>query len=1141
MPPALDAQLPRLTEDSFPGMLANVIAGRVANRLDLGGANYTVDAACASSLTAVDVACKELVAGTSDLVLAGGADLHNGINDYLLFSSVHALSPSGRSATFDRSADGIALGEGVACVVLKRLDDAVRDGDRVYAVIDGVGSASDGRALGLTAPRPEGQRAALTRAYGMAGVSPARVGLVEAHGTGTVVGDRTELRTLTEVFTEAGAEVGSCALGSVKSQIGHTKCAAGLAGLIKAALAVHHGVRPPTLHLRSPNAAWEAEHSPFAFHTAARPWAAPPASRIAGVSAFGFGGTNFHVVLRTHDQAPAAHALDLWPAELFLFRGASPDAAVRAASALLDQIDATPAARLRDFARGAATKADVAALRGDRVWLAVVAADVAQLRDRLRLALAGGTGEGVFTADVEETGSVAFLYPGQGSQRPGMLADLLVAFPELHRYLELGAKWADALYPPAAFDSSAEAAQKARITDTAVAQPALGVVELAATDLLASVGVRPDAVAGHSYGELVALTAAGVFDPADLLVASAARASAILGEVRDGDAGAMAAVSAPAEEVEAVLADVPVVAANRNSPAQTVVSGPTAAVVSAVEALRAAGWSVKQLPVACAFHSPLVAGAGEVFRQVLDGMPLRAPTLPVWANRTAGTYPGSADAVRFELAAQIGAPVRFAEQIEAMHAAGVRVFVEVGPGRVLSGLVPAVLGDRPHRVVHLGEGLPGFLTALARLAVAGVDVRTGPLVRGRDAVDPSAVPAVPGWTVDGHLVRRADGTIQPGALCPAQRITEPIVPEHQPTPVSSDALVADFLRTSREMIAAQRDVLMTYFGATGVPLPAPAAPIAPSAPVMLEAIARPAVVPIPTTVHTAPPEPVAVDVLRTVVEVVAERTGYPVEMVEPDLDLEADLSVDSIKRAEIAGEIATRLGLDAGAGAALEALSAARTAAAIADLIEERSGKAPEHTSPEPIAATPEPAMATSEAPASAGTALQPVAASAGAAPLVIAPERLVFEEHELPAPNLDARGMRVVVVGARDGVVAGALRAAGVEVGGEVTGAVVVHLGALEADESLLPEEFPRIQSLLAAGPRGLLAVDRRQVGAVTGLRGFFRTLARESRTWRPRSSRFRQTPGRRLWPLPCLPNSPPPTTSPWCSPVPARGAVCG
>ena len=279
LPPELDRALPTLTEDSFPGVLANVIAGRIANRLDLGGANYTVDAACASSLAAVDLAVKELVTGGSDVVVCGGADLHNSINDYLLFASVHALSTSGRCHTFDADADGIVLGEGVAAVVLKRAADAERDGDRIYAVIKGVAGASDGKSLGLTAPRKEGQIRAVERAYRQAGVSPAEVGLVEAHGTGTVVGDRTELATLTDVFGRAGAAPGGCVLGSVKSQIGHTKCAAGMAGMIKAALALYHGVLPPTLHLQRPNPAWDPATSPFRFLDAARPGPRPVGSR----------------------------------------------------------------------------------------------------------------------------------------------------------------------------------------------------------------------------------------------------------------------------------------------------------------------------------------------------------------------------------------------------------------------------------------------------------------------------------------------------------------------------------------------------------------------------------------------------------------------------------------------------------------------------------------------------------------------------------------------------------------------------------------------------------------------------------------------------------------------------------------------
>ncbi|MBW5482424.1 beta-ketoacyl synthase N-terminal-like domain-containing protein, partial [Streptomyces bambusae] len=360
LPPGLDAQLPRLTEDSFPGVLANVIAGRIANRLDLGGANCTVDAACASSLAALDLACRQLRDGDSDMVLCGGADVHNGINDYLMFASVRALSPTGRCRPFDAAADGIALGEGVAALVLKRLEDAERDGDRVYAVVKAVGAAGDGRSLGLTAPRPEGQRRALERAYAKAGVEPGQVGLVEAHGTGTVVGDSTELAVLTDLFGAGAA--GSCGLGSVKSQIGHTKCAAGLAGLIKAARAVHAGVRPPTLHLDRPNPVWRADSSPFFFDTEARPWTVPVERRVAGVSAFGFGGTNYHAVLTGHrDGTEPEHGLEQWPAELFCFSGTDRDAAARSMARLAARLEDNDTAgrpwALRDLAAEVAREA----------------------------------------------------------------------------------------------------------------------------------------------------------------------------------------------------------------------------------------------------------------------------------------------------------------------------------------------------------------------------------------------------------------------------------------------------------------------------------------------------------------------------------------------------------------------------------------------------------------------------------------------------------------------------------------------------------------------------------------------------------------------------------------------------------------
>ncbi|MFJ9786718.1 SDR family NAD(P)-dependent oxidoreductase [Amycolatopsis sp. NPDC101161] len=1131
LPSALDDQLPRITEDSFPGVLANVIAGRIANRLDLGGANYTVDAACASSLTAVDVACKELTAGTSDLVLCGGADLHNGINDYLLFASAHALSPTGRSATFDSAADGIALGEGVACVALKRLADAERDGDRVYAVIKGVGAASDGRALGLTAPRPEGQHTALTRAYRNAGVSPARVGLVEAHGTGTVVGDRTELGTLTKVFTEAGATPGGCTIGSVKSQIGHTKCAAGLAGLIKTALALHTGVKPPTLHLSAPNPAWDAETSPFVFQTAAQPWAAPAAERIAGVSAFGFGGTNFHVVLGAHDSVPPALSADEWPAELFVFGS---DAAVRDLLALASDVPAGQQPwRLRDLALSASLRA-----QGRPVRLAVVASTVDELTGLLRQALAGQDVPGVHRADDTEPGEVAVLFPGQGSQRPGMFAELFVAFPELQRYLRLDPPTADVVFGPAVFGEAARQALADSVTDTRVAQPALGLTGLAAFRLLTRAGVRPAMVGGHSYGELTALAAAGALTPEALLHASHARAAAILGAIPAGDPGAMAAVSASASAVGSVLTGSAVVLANHNSPSQTVISGPTADVEAAVGQLRAAGFGAKRLPVACAFHSPLVAAAGETFGRDLDAIGVVRPAVAVYANRTAAPYPESPDEIRGELAAQVGSPVRFVEQIEAMYAAGARVFVEAGPGVVLARQVGAILGDRPHRTVGFEQpgrrGLPGFLGALAQLAVAGVGVETGWLFRGRDAVDAASVPRPkrPGWTVDGHLLRTADGAIPAGALRPASRVSLGVpaaVPES-----TAEAMVTDFLRTSREMIAAQRDVLLGYLGTE--------APIAVSAPVpVIEAL------PAPVAVHV----PVERPVLETIVEVIGERTGYPVEMIEPDLDLEADLSVDSIKRAEIAGELATRLGL---AGGDIEEFAKARTAAAIAELVgavrPAVAADAPSTTSGHSVLETVvevigartgypvemiEPDLdleadlsidsikraeiageltvrlgagdveELAKARTAAGIAEmfaaggepaanhgEPAADRSEPQPVIVAPKRYVMTEFDLaPATAPDLAGSRFLVLGS--GVRAEAVRAelaahgAEAEIGDDVRPGFDGYLH-LPGGDAVLPAAFPLYQAILAEKPRWLLTA-----GPAEGLRGFHRSISRE------------------------------------------------
>lgn len=957
LPPELDEYLPAYDEDSFAGVLTNVIAGRIANRLDLGGVNYTVDAACAASLAALDAACNELVAGHSDLVLCGGADLHNGINDYLLFASVHALSPTGQCRTFDEAADGIALGEGIACVVLKRLADAERDGDRIYAVIDAVAGSSDGRHLGLTAPRKEGQQRALHRAYGQARVSPSTVGLVEAHGTGTVVGDRTEMATLSEVFAEEGAAPGTCVLGSVKSQIGHTKCAAGLAGLIKAARAVHHGVLPPTLNITSPNSYHDPATNPFRFNDAARPWVAD--RRRAGVSAFGFGGSNFHAVLSSYEgDEPAAHGVEGWPSELFVIRAAGEDDArgrldelARVAHAIVESDPGSARHRLRDLA------ATVSGTGSGPVQVAIVAQDFADLVGKVAAARAGTSrADGVFLAadapvhvaqdeptdptgatdtasatDPAAANGVAFVYPGQGSQRPNMLADLFVTFPALRRELDRGARWLDLLFPPTAFTAAERAAQRDALTDTRVAQPTLGVAGLAVTELWRSVGVRPSATAGHSYGELVALAAAGALDADTLLELSAARGEAIVdavGATADGDPGTMAAVSATVDELEPVLRDHPrIVVANHNSPRQAVISGPTDAVADAVTALAATGIAAKQLTVACAFHSPVIASAGTRFGVVLDGVPLGEPQVTVWSNTTAEPYPHDPGAARELLARQVTSPVRFVEQIEAMYAAGSRVFVEAGPGRVLTRLVDTILGDRPHLAVATdvpGEsGVDRFLLALAAVAVTGVDIDVTALFRERATTLRLADLPVeaPGWTVNGHLVRRADGVTVRGGLQPADRV--PAVVDRGPgvaAPVERDAAMLEYLRGLREMVAAEREVMLRYLGGPAV---GPAAALAPLE--VAGQVAAATAVDVPSVLPAAAPEPATAAAVLTgdallaaVLQIVADRTGYPPDMLDPDLDLEADLSIDSIKRIEILGELAERGGLPGGSGTDLD-------------------------------------------------------------------------------------------------------------------------------------------------------------------------------------------------------------------------------
>jgi acyl transferase domain-containing protein/NAD(P)H-dependent flavin oxidoreductase YrpB (nitropropane dioxygenase family)/NAD(P)-dependent dehydrogenase (short-subunit alcohol dehydrogenase family) len=1051
---ALRRATPAQDEDSFPGTLPNVIAGRVANRFGLGGLNCVVDAACASSLAALETALKELRAGDSDVMLVGGVDTQQTAIGFLSFSTTKALSPRGRCRPFDAGADGIAISEGIGAVVLKRLDDAERDGDRIFAVVRDVAAASDGREKSLTAPASQGQRRAISRAYEKLEFSPAEVALVEAHGTGTVVGDRTELQSLRAEWEAAGATPQSSALGSIKSQIGHTKNAAGLAGLIKTALALHHRVLPPTL-AEKPGEALRDRAQPLYLNTRPRPWlsTSPNAPRRAAVSAFGFGGTNFHAVLEEY----SAHAAPtpIRPAELFVFRAASRDELKRELHDLSSALSVTRADwRLVDLAASLAQRASRA--RGEQ-RLAIVARDSGELRTRIEAALktleqSTPPVPGMALGEGEFTGKIAFLFPGQGSQSPDMLGELALCFPVVRETFEradhvlsgvLPQRLSDVIFPPPAYSPEEEAEQRRHLNETWLAQPALGAADYAISALLYELGVNPDLLAGHSYGEYVALCAAGVFDFDALLQLSEARGR-IAHETQGGGEIGMIAVRAGEAELRPLLAQAPGVnIAAFNAPQQSVIGGRQDALAEFCRKLDENKIRHQKLALSAGFHIPEAAAAAEQFRSVLESTPFAAPRLPVYANLTAAAHESEAGAMREVLVEHLVRPLEFCRQLEAMRENGARLFLEVGPKAVLTGLATQTFQASPDapQLIATNRGaaaMNDFLEAVAQLYAAGVPVKLEKLFAGIEtrplAVEElKASPLAPTtWLVNGGAARplnappknaRAanEAKIKPTQSAEPLEMKSPVLPSPvktmsnsssvstpnlPPAPLpagavssaSGDAALATFQESMRQFLAyqaesqRQRQELMTRFLETqqavlqsylgGAPLVSPSTPaiapivappplvppVAPTIPYLETPIAPtpslamnghtpsatmpPApevpsvqdVTSTPAVSASAPvPTPVPeVDLRAVVLGLVSERTGYPIEMLDLDHNMEADLGIDSIKRTEIFGGLREQLNLG-GDGEEQEEyfiqIAALRTLREVLEWLEESTGE----------------------------------------------------------------------------------------------------------------------------------------------------------------------------------------------------------
>ncbi|MEV4555577.1 type I polyketide synthase [Kitasatospora sp. NPDC049285] len=712
------APFPAIDEDSLAGGLANTIAGRICNYFDLRGGGYTVDGACSSSLLSVVTAAKALDDGDLDVAVAGGVDLSIDPFEVIGFAKTGALA-TGEMKVYDKDSNGFWPGEGSGMLVLMREDDALAQGKRIYATIAGWGISSDGKG-GITRPEAGGHRLAISRAYGRAGYGVESVSYFEGHGTGTALGDATEIEALSSARRGADPTARPAALGTVKGNFGHTKAAAGVAGLIKAALAVHHQVIPPATGHFATHPKLQGEDAAMYIPRRAELWPADQPVR-AGVSAMGFGGINTHIAVTQAPGAERRTSLDAGTerlvagrqdAELLLLDAADP-ASLRADAERLLAVTAKLAmAELADLAAQLTQR-----LTGAPVRAAIVATspdDAVRGLERLVTLLDSGareafsTGEGVFLGRARTAPKIAYLFPGQGSGRgtTGALRNRFAAAEELYAAL------------PAGDDQVA----------TEFAQPRIVTGSLAALRVLDRLGIQAATAVGHSLGELTALHWAGAMTERQVLELATVRGRVMAQASRGG--GAMAGLAATPEQAERLAAGQDVVIAGYNGPRQTVVSGPAEAVDEVVRRAAAEGTTATRLNVSHAFHSPLVEQAAVAMGEHLAGVDFQAPDRPV-ASTVTGTRLDAAADLRTVLRDQVLLPVRFHEAA-AEAVADADLAVEVGPGRVLSGLLAEIAPDRPVLAVDTDSGSLGALLRVAGAAyVLGVPVAAGELYADR--------------------------------------------------------------------------------------------------------------------------------------------------------------------------------------------------------------------------------------------------------------------------------------------------------------------------------------------------------------------------------------------------------------------------
>lgn len=737
------------------------VTTRVSHLLDLRGPSINVQTSCSTSLVAVAMACQSLQAGACDTALAGASSLTFPQAGYQ-YAEGHINSRDGWVRPFDAGASGTVLGDGVGVVVLKRLADAQADGDTVLAVITGHATNNDGTLkAGYSAPSVAGQAQVVADAQAMAGADPDSFSHLECHGTGTLVGDPIEVRALTQVFRRQTKRTQFCALGSVKAGIGHSNIAAGMAGLIKTVLALHHRQLPPLIGFREPNPALDLERSPFYINARLRDWPAGDGPRRAGVSCFGIGGTNSHLVLEEYVQPEPVSAADESPDE-------APDVALtlsartraslqRTAEVLADRLETDPGLDPRDVAYTLRVGRERFAER-----LAVAGSDGASLAAALRSARPR-------TASAAVGSGLVFAFPGQGSQYPGMGAGLYERMPAFRRHYDECARiLADeheidlsaVAFADGGGDEGGDGTEEFMRAEHL--QPALFAVEYALARTLIDWGLRPSALVGHSLGEYVAACIAGVIDLPDALSLVMARAHAM----EAAGPGAMLSVKLTAQEAAALVADEPDVDVGVvNSPGDVVISGRIPAIERLEGALADRGVGTRRLHTTRAFHSPMMTAAAAAVARQAESVTLRAPRIPILANLTGDWYTDEQATDPSYWGRHLRETVRFADNAAALLDRGAAVVLEVGPGRTLCGLVsaaaradtgsglqaerataPVTLPFMRHPMEERVTDSLALMQALGQAWAAGVDIDWSAVYPGQSR---RRVP-LPGYQFDGR-------------------------------------------------------------------------------------------------------------------------------------------------------------------------------------------------------------------------------------------------------------------------------------------------------------------------------------------------------------------------------------------------------